>query len=133
MQAPTGAQLPHQTCDLRGLDSLDNVLPRLVGYFVTRVRGRIDVAEDLAHDTILAAAASHLPDGTPVMAWMNGIARHKLVDYYRAEGQAQRRFGGTLEPDTIDIGASQPLPRLNVGDIETRDDIVSTLDRIAPR
>ena len=66
---------------------LDHALPQLFGYFIVRVGGRVDVAEDLTQETILAAAASESRPsvGTPVMAWLYGIARHKLIDHYRRE------------------------------------------------
>lgn len=113
----------------------DYALPRLFGYFIVRVGGRVDVAEDLTQDTVLAAVRSETgpPPGTPVIAWLYGIARHKLVDHYRREERERRQFGKTADLDLIDIGPSPPLGRLDLDFIHVRDDIVATLDRLAPR
>ncbi len=59
-------------------------LPRVYGYLVRRC-GSVSVAEDLAQETFLAAVAE-LQKGRGVespMAWVFGIARHKLLDHYR--------------------------------------------------
>ncbi len=112
----------------------DDALPRLFGYFIVRVGGRVDVAEDLTQETVLAAvnAPSGSADGVPVMAWLYGIARHKLVDHYRREERERRQYGPG-DPDLLDIGPSPPLGRLDLDSIHTRDDIVATLDRLPPR
>lgn len=111
-----------------------DALPRLFGYFIVRVGGRVDVAEDLTQETVLAAVRSGAgPSGdTPVMAWLYGIARHKLIDLYRREERERRQFGAG-DPDLLDIGPSPPLGHLDLDAIHTRDDIVATLDRLPPR
>lgn len=112
----------------------DAALPRLFGYFIVRVGGRVDVAEDLTQETVLAAvrSASGPPADGPVMAWIYGIARHKLVDNYRREERERRQFG-PADLELIDIGPSPPLGHLDLDSIHTRDDIVATLDRLPPR
>ncbi len=112
----------------------DDALPRLFGYFIVRVGGRVDVAEDLTQETVLAAvsSASGPPAHLPVMAWLYGIARHKLVDHYRREERERRQFGAG-DPELLDTGPSPPLGRLDLDSIHTRDDIVATLDRLPPR
>jgi len=113
---------------------LDDALPRLFGYFVVRVGGRSDVAEDLTQDTVLAAVrSSNVPDGVDPMAWLFGIARHKLVDHYRREERDRRQFGRFGEVESIDIGPSSPLARLDFDSITTRADIIATLDHLPPR
>ena len=116
-------------------DWLDDALPRLYGYFITRVGGRVDVAEDLTQDTVLAAGhASNGPaPGTPVMAWLYGIARHKLVDHYRREERERRQFDREADPEVIAIGPSPPLGSLDLDNVTVRADIVATLDRLPPR
>ncbi len=112
----------------------DDALPRLFGYFIVRVGGRVDVAEDLTQETVLAAvrSSSGPPGDAPVMAWLYGIARHKLVDHYRREERERRQFG-PASPDLLDIGPSPPLGCLDLDSLHTRDDIVATLDRLPPR
>jgi RNA polymerase sigma-70 factor (ECF subfamily) len=116
------------------IDWFDDALPRLFGYFIVRVGGRVDVAEDLTQETVLAAVRSETGPATsvPVMAWLYGIARHKLVDHYRREERERRQFGPG-DPELLDIGPSPPLGRLDLDSIHTRDDIVATLDRLPPR
>lgn len=112
-----------------------DALPRLFGYFISRVGGRVDVAEDLVQETVLAAcrSATSFSDDTPVMAWLYGIARHKLIDHYRREERERRQFSIAADLDLIEIGPSPPLGRLDLDSIHVRDDIVATLDRLPPR
>lgn len=62
----------------------DRALPVVYGYFVRRCPDR-GTAEDLTSDTFLAAMdAARKPDPPPITtAWLVGVARHKLADYYR--------------------------------------------------
>ena len=73
----------------------DDALPRVYGYFLHRCGGSVPVAEDLTQETFLAAV-TELRKGRRVDApipWVYGIARHKLLDHYRA----QERRGRALE------------------------------------
>ena len=112
----------------------DDALPRLFGYFIVRVGGRVDIAEDLTHETALAAVRPETGPAVsaPAMAWLYGTARHKLVDHYRREERERRQFGPG-DPELLDIGPSPPLGRVDLDSIHTRDDIVATLDRLPPR
>ncbi|CAN5131485.1 sigma-70 family RNA polymerase sigma factor [soil metagenome] len=62
----------------------DDALPVVYGYFVRRCGDR-GTAEDLTSETFLAAMdAARKPDPPPVtVAWLIGVARHKLADHYR--------------------------------------------------
>jgi RNA polymerase sigma-70 factor, ECF subfamily len=86
-------------------DGYDKSLPLIYGYFVTRV-GSTAVAEDLTSTTYLAAVdAVHRGSGTdPSIAWLLGIARHKLVDHWRREEREHRRLHAVadLTDDTED-------------------------------
>ena len=108
---------------------------RLFGYFIVRVGGRVDVAEDLTQETILAAVrAENGPSAsTPITAWLYGIARHKLVDHYRREDQERRQFRTAIDPDVLDIGPSPPLGQLDLDSIHVREDVIATLDRLPAR
>jgi RNA polymerase sigma-70 factor (ECF subfamily) len=114
---------------------LDDALPRLYGYFVTRVGGRMDIAEDLTQETVLAAvhASNGPPPGTPVMAWLYGIARHKVVDHYRREERDRRQFDREADAELIAIGPSPPLAHLDLDNVTVRADIIATLDHLPPR
>jgi len=69
----------------------EEALPRVYGYILHRVGGSVAVAEDLTQETFLAAV-SELKKGrrveTPI-PWMYGIARHKLIYYYRQQERSE--------------------------------------------
>jgi RNA polymerase sigma-70 factor (ECF subfamily) len=73
--------------DGHGADLLalyDDALPQVYGYLLHRCRNST-VAEDLAAETFMAAVES-IGRGAVVdvtIAWLIGIARHKLVDHWR--------------------------------------------------
>jgi RNA polymerase sigma-70 factor (ECF subfamily) len=69
-------------------------LPQVYGYLLPRC-GSAVLAEDLTAETFLAAVAAvkqdHPPDLT--VAWLVGVARHKLVDHWRRADRERRRLG----------------------------------------
>lgn len=69
----------------------DDALPQVYGYLLARC-GRRAVAEDLTAETFLAAvvACRRQPPPTPSTGWLVGIARHKLVDHWRASEREER-------------------------------------------
>jgi RNA polymerase sigma-70 factor (ECF subfamily) len=73
------------------LDLYDEALPDVYGYLLARC-GAPALAEDLTAETFLAAvAAAHREQPpTPTIGWLIGIARHKLVDHWRAAEREQR-------------------------------------------
>ena len=82
----------------------EEALPRVYGYFLHRCGGAAPVAEDLTQETFLAAVAE-LQKGkrvaTPI-AWIYGIARHKLIDHYRAQERVERRLAAAAQADEIE-------------------------------
>jgi RNA polymerase sigma-70 factor, ECF subfamily len=72
------------------------------GYLLPRC-GSVADAEDLAAETFIAAvAALKRPDPPSVsVAWLIGIARHKLVDHWR-RGERERRALAAVAPDPRD-------------------------------
>jgi RNA polymerase sigma-70 factor (ECF subfamily) len=62
----------------------DEALPAVYGYFLRRCGDR-GAAEDLTSDTFLAAmdAARRAAPPMITVAWLIGVARHKLADHYR--------------------------------------------------
>ena len=74
--------------------------------FVYRATGRADIAADLTAEVFAAAllaAERYRPGERPALAWLYGIASHKLADSRRrgrVEDEARRRLA--LEPLAID-------------------------------
>lgn len=69
----------------------DDALPQVYGYLLARC-GRRALAEDLTAETFLAAVLAcrrHPPPALSV-SWLIGIARHKLVDHWRATEREER-------------------------------------------
>jgi RNA polymerase sigma-70 factor (ECF subfamily) len=73
------------------LDLYDRALPQVYGYLLVRC-GRPAVAEDLTAETMLAAAAAVTRSDPPSIsvAWLTGVARHKLVDHWRRQAREER-------------------------------------------
>lgn len=73
------------------LELYDEALPQVYGYLLARC-GRRALAEDLTSEVFLAAlqACRGQPPPTPTTGWLVGIARHKLVDHWRAVGREDR-------------------------------------------
>jgi RNA polymerase sigma-70 factor, ECF subfamily len=82
----------------------DDALPQVYGYLLTRC-GRRALAEDLTAETFLAAvdACRRTPPPAPSTGWLVGIARHKLVDHWRAAERERRGLRAVeAEPDPPD-------------------------------
>ncbi len=87
----------------RLLDLYDDALPEIYGYLHRRCRDRT-TAEDLTTEVFLAAVDSinRSVVGDVTVAWLIGIARHKLVDHWRRVEREDRRLeavaGSMVEP-----------------------------------
>ncbi|MDQ6784126.1 MAG: sigma-70 family RNA polymerase sigma factor [Actinomycetota bacterium] len=83
------------------LDLYDRAVPQVYGYLLARC-GRAAVAEDLTAETLLAAAAAVGRVDPPLIsvAWLIGVARHKLVDHWRRQGREERQLR-SVEEDTV--------------------------------
>jgi RNA polymerase sigma-70 factor, ECF subfamily len=71
----------------------DRALPQVYGYLAPRA-GTAAVAEDLTAETFLAAVAA-VQKGTVedlTVAWLVGVARHKLVDHWRRQARDERQL-----------------------------------------
>lgn len=84
----------------------DEALPQVYGYLLARC-GRRALAEDLTSETFLAAAAACHRTPPPALStgWLVGVARHKLVDHWRAadrEERGLRAVDGPAGPDEWD-------------------------------
>ena len=75
----------------RFLALYDAALPYVYGYLLTRC-GRAVLAEELTSETMLSAvdALKREPPRSLSTSWLLGIARHKLVDYWRRLGREER-------------------------------------------
>jgi len=82
----------------------EEALPRVYGYFLHRCGSSVPVAEDLTQETFLAAVAELKKGKRVVMpiAWIYGIARHKLMDHYRALERSERGVALTGQSDEIE-------------------------------
>jgi RNA polymerase sigma-70 factor (ECF subfamily) len=98
---------------------------RLRGYFRRRMDADSSEVEDLVQETLLAV---HLHRDThdptvPLGAWLQGIARHKLVDWWRRRG----REASTFEPLE---GIVEPAAEDGAEEAATRRDIVALLQHL---
>jgi RNA polymerase sigma-70 factor (ECF subfamily) len=101
----------------------DRALPQVYGYLLPRC-GNAAVAEDLAAETFIAAVDG-LERGTapsPTVAWLIGVARHKLVDHWRRTEREHRSLTKTAAEDVDD-----PWP-----DVVDVDAVHAVLARLAP-
>jgi len=73
------------------LDLYDSALPDVYGYLASRC-GSASVAEDLTSETFLAAVDAVQRGAVPdlTVAWLIGVARHKLVDHWRRREREER-------------------------------------------
>jgi RNA polymerase sigma-70 factor (ECF subfamily) len=86
------------------MELYDDALPQVYGYLLARC-GRQALAEDLTAETFLAAVAAcrRTPPPMPTTGWLVGIARHKLVDHWRAAERERRGLRAVeSEPDPPD-------------------------------
>ncbi|MGE5286174.1 MAG: RNA polymerase sigma factor, partial [Micromonosporaceae bacterium] len=69
----------------------DDALPQVYGYLLPRC-GNAAVAEDLTAETFMAAVDAARRRNAPEInvAWLVGVARHKLVDHWRRLAREQR-------------------------------------------
>lgn len=86
--------------DLVGI--YDDALPQVYGYLLPRC-GSVAVAEDVTAETFMAAVDGLERGAAPVptVAWLIGVARHKLVDHWRRMEREQRNLASTAA-DEID-------------------------------
>ena len=68
-------------------------LPQVYGYLLPRC-GSAALAEDLTAETFMAAVAATRRAAAPevTVAWLVGVARHKLVDHWRRVAREERRL-----------------------------------------
>lgn len=81
----------------------DTALPEVHGYLASRC-GSASVAEDLTAETFLAAADAVVRGTVPhlTVAWLIGVARHKLVDHWRRREREQRALAAVADDPSTD-------------------------------
>jgi len=83
-------------------------LPQVYGYLLPRC-GSTVLAEDLTGDTFMAAVAAVKQDrvgaAEVTVAWLVGVARHKLADHWRRAAREQR---GLAEVAVLAAEADDP-------------------------
>ena len=85
------------------LDLYDSALPEVYGYLVVRC-GSAATAEDLTSETFMAAVSAVQRDAVPslTVAWLIGVARHKLVDHWRRAEREQRLLRAVETDDVVE-------------------------------
>ncbi|HUR73214.1 MAG TPA: sigma-70 family RNA polymerase sigma factor [Sporichthya sp.] len=91
----------------------DAALPQVYGYLLRRC-GAPAVAEDLTAETFLAAVdAVRRPDPPPLdIAWLIGVARHKLVDHWRRLAREERNLRAVDAPSATEDPWGETLDAL---------------------
>ena len=95
-------------------------------YVLSRLRPNIADAEDLTQEVFLAACRSiaEYRASSSLRAWILGIARHKVEDYYRARVRpADLEEAVTLPDSTTHLDSALDQNRL-------RDQVVTVLDQL---
>lgn len=94
---------PAPTPDARRalIDLYDEALPDVFGYLAARC-GSAVLAEDLTSETFLAAVDAVRRGAVPDLsvAWLIGVARHKLVDHWRRQGRERDAAASSTPPTT---------------------------------
>jgi RNA polymerase sigma-70 factor (ECF subfamily) len=105
----------------------DRALPQVYGYLLSRCGGVAAVAEDLTSETFLAAADALRRDDPPpvTVAWLVGVARHKLVDHWRRESREERRLAAVA---TGGNGDDDPWDDVRLDALRARE----ALEQVAP-
>lgn len=89
----------------RLLDLYDASMPEVYGYLHRRCRNTA-VAEDLTTEVFLGAVDSIRRGAVSAVtvAWLMGIARHKLVDHWRRVAREERKISAVAEsaPESTD-------------------------------
>jgi RNA polymerase sigma-70 factor (ECF subfamily) len=78
-------------------------LPQVYGYLLPRC-GSAAVAEDLTAETFMAAVQAAQRQDPPqiTVAWLVGVARHKLVDHWRRTAREERAFAVSEQAEVDD-------------------------------
>jgi RNA polymerase sigma-70 factor (ECF subfamily) len=100
----------------------DAALGDVYGYLLRRC-GSDAVAEDLTSETFLAAVDAVRRDAVDelTVAWLIGVARHKLADHWRRQAREERRLAlveaGGAGPEPVEERWDAELDRLVAAEV----------------
>jgi RNA polymerase sigma-70 factor (ECF subfamily) len=97
----------------------------IYSYVYSRLTPQVDKVDDLTQEVFLAAWKG-LPDyrgDSPLRAWLLGIARHKIEDYYRAQFRLP-------EPLPDDEGELPAEPELELDEILDQERLRAKVQRV---
>ena len=91
-------------------DLYDRTVTDVYSYIASRIGDR-GLAEDLTQDVFEAGARRVATGAVVEVAWLIGVARHKLVDHWRAQARAESHVGagpfGGAEPPGRGLGGDR--------------------------
>jgi RNA polymerase sigma-70 factor, ECF subfamily len=81
----------------------DRAVPVVYGYLLSRC-GDAGAAEDLTAEKLLAAVDTVRRDTAPdvSIAWLVGVARHKLVDHWRRQAREEKGLAALSDDEATD-------------------------------
>jgi RNA polymerase sigma-70 factor (ECF subfamily) len=96
----------------------DRALPQVFGYLRTRV-GTEATAEDLTAETFLAAvqAIERRAVSDLTVAWLIGVARHKLVDHWRREAREARHLRSLPDESVVEDDLDERFERARAREV----------------
>ncbi len=108
----------------------DRALPHVWGYLSARCPTQA-TAEELTSEVFLAAVDAVHKNNAALMSvpWVIGVARHKLVDYWRGEAREQRRVQAVAGDVAFGAARVEDPWDTRVDEMRARD----VLQRIAPQ
>jgi RNA polymerase sigma-70 factor, ECF subfamily len=100
----------------------DEALPQVFRYLYHRCGRDRDLAEELTQQAFVEAVRSHATfAGGESVAWLIGIARHRLVDHFRVLERRERSLRRLLAERTQPVWIGAP---------EVDDELATALDRL---
>lgn len=107
----------------------DLASPQVYGYLISRC-GQREIAEELTSETFLAAVDAVRHERPPPMdvAWLIGVARHKLADHWRRQAREQRGLRVVATDPRTELVADDPWEEFT-----DRMRAVATLESLAPQ
>jgi RNA polymerase sigma-70 factor (ECF subfamily) len=95
------------------VDLYRRAVPDVYSYLASRVGDR-GAAEDLTQEVFIAGARRVASGEVVELPWLVAVARHKLVDHWRALAREERKLAivAALEPQPRHV---EPLPSIDPG------------------
>lgn len=82
----------------------DEMLPRIYSFICQRCAGDVAAAEDITQEAFVAAVRE-IRNGAVVRdpaGWLFGLARHKMLDHFRAQAREEKRLAVAWQAPTVD-------------------------------